>query len=106
MAAPQFHHFGVPTYQKHEGETYIEAAKVFATSPDDSPFRIEFLRFEQGSPMAEAVQTRAHAAFMVDDLSKAIEGKDIIVEPFDAMPTLRVAFILDGDAVIEVMQEI
>ena len=55
--------------------------------------------------MPQICRTQPHAAFMVDDLDAALEGQDVVVEPFDATETLRVAFIKDGDALIELMQE-
>jgi hypothetical protein len=105
MAASEFHHFGVPTTAKSDNETYIEAAKVYATNPDDHPYRIEFLRFEPDCPMPEPVKTKPHAAFIVPDLDAALAGKEIVIPPFDATDELRVAFIADGDALIEVMQK-
>ena len=104
--AATFHHFGVPTTQKMGEEVFIEGGKVYVTDPDASPFRIEFLRFEADSPMHELVQKNAHAAYCVDDLDGAIAGKRVLVEPFDATPTLRVAFIAEGDAVLELMQNL
>ena len=101
-----FHHFGVPTSAQYDGAAYIEGGKVHATDPCAHPYRIEFLTFEEGSPMHEWVRTRPHAAFLVDDLDTAMAGKTILVEPFDATDSLRVGFIADGDAVIELMQEI
>ena len=101
-----FHHYGVPTNVKQEGETYIEGAKVFVTDPERHPYRIEFLRFEENSPMHEDIINKPHAAFIVDDLKTALEGKNVIVEPFDATESLRVAFINDNGAVIELMQNI
>ncbi|MEN8148802.1 MAG: hypothetical protein ABFS86_03200 [Planctomycetota bacterium] len=106
MGTPTFHHFGVPTSVERDGEIYIEAAGVRVTDPDAHPYRVEFLRFDPDSCMDEAIRTRSHAAFMVDDLAAALEGRDVLVEPFDATETLRVAFITDGDALIELMQEI
>jgi hypothetical protein len=102
----EFHHFGVPVNTKQDNETYIEGAKVFITSPDDHPYRVEYLRFEEGSPMHPDVINKPHAAFLVDDLTAALEGKNVTVEPFDATETLRVAFINDKGAVIELMQNI
>ena len=101
-----FHHYGVPTNVKQEGETYIEGAKVFVTDPERHPYRIEFLRFEENSPMHEEIINKPHAACIVDDLKTALEGKNVIVEPFDATESLRVAFINDNGAVIELMQNI
>ena len=101
-----FHHFGVPTQQKSDNERYLESAKLFLTDPENHPYRIEFLRFEPDSPMPEIIQTQPHAAFLVDDLDAAIEGRNVVLEPFNPRDTLRVAFIQDGDALIEVMQTI
>lgn len=103
MALGEFHHFGVPTNQKSEGETYLEGAKLYKTEPDNHPFHIEFLRFMDDCPMPEAVKTRPHAAFIVPDLDAAIEGRNVIIPPFDATDELRCAFIQEGDAVIELM---
>ena len=104
MAASEFHHFGVPTSATHDNEAYIEGGKVYATSPDAHPYRVEFLRFESDSPLPEAVQTQPHAAFIVADLDAALAGQNVIIPPFDATDEFRVAFITDGDAVIELMQ--
>ncbi len=101
-----FHHFGVPTDQSFEGSAYIEGGKVYATNPEEHPYRVEFLKFDADSPMHELVRTKPHAAFMVDDLAAAVAGKNVIVEPFEATETLRVAFITDGDALIELMESI
>jgi len=105
MASCTYDHFGVPTKEKHAGEFLIEAGGVYATSPDAHPFRVEFLRFNADSPMPEPVRTRSHAAFLVDNIEAAIKGYRVVAPPFDATPELRVAFIMDGEALIEVMQK-
>ncbi|MCF7973268.1 MAG: hypothetical protein K9N55_05605 [Phycisphaerae bacterium] len=105
MTQATFHHFGVPVSTTQENEVYLEGAKVYITDAETHPYRIEYLRFEAGSPMHADVQHNAHAAFMVDDLDAALAGKDVIVPAFDATDTLRVAFINDAGAVIELMQQ-
>ena len=100
----QFHHVGVPSGTKRAGETYIAGGKVHITDPAASPYRFEYLRFEPGSPMPEVTQKQPHVAYMVDDLAAALKGEKVIVEPFDAMPTLRVAFIVKDGLVVELMQ--
>jgi hypothetical protein len=105
MASSEFHHFGVPTSAKAENESFIEGAKVHVTDPERHPFRVEFLRFEADSPLPEAVRTRPHAAFIVPDLNQALEGQNVIIPPFDATEELRCAFIMDDEAVIEVMEK-
>ena len=54
--------------------------------------------------MHEAVQSNCHAAFMVDNLDAAIKGHNVIVEPFNATDSFRLSFIMDGDAVLELME--
>jgi len=105
MAACTFHHFGVPTTVQGNNENYIEGGKVHVTDPDSHPYRVEFLRFEPDSPLPEAIRTRPHAAFLVDNMEVALAGRNVILEPFDATDELRVAFIMDGDAVIEIMEK-
>ena len=106
MAKAVFHHFGVPTKDQQPNETYIEGAGVNITDPESHPYGVEFLRFDADSPMPEVVKTKCHAAFKVDDLETALKNKNVIIEPFDATDTLKCAFITDGDAVIELMQEV
>ena len=99
-----YHHYGVPTAHRPEGAAYIEAGGVWGTNPDDHPYRIEFLCFDADSPMHELVRTKPHVAFLVDDLDAAVAGQNVIVEPFQATDELRVAFITDGDALLELVE--
>jgi hypothetical protein len=100
----EFHHIGIPTTQKQPNEIYLEGAKLYVTDATKSEHKIEWLRFEAGSPMHYLVKKTAHVAYTVNNLEAALAGKKVIIQPFDAMEGLRVAFIQDGDAPIEYMQ--
>ncbi len=100
----QFHHIGIPSQTVREGETYLEDAKLYVTAIEASEHQIEWLRFEADSPMPEALRTIAHVAFQVEDLDAALEGKDVLLEPFSPMEGVRMAFILDGAAPVEYLQ--
>lgn len=102
--AKTFNHIGVPTTRVHEGETYLEGAKLYVTDYNASENKIEWLRFADGSPMPGELQSRAHVAFEVDDLAAALQGQKILIEPFEPMPGLRVAFIMEEDQPVELMQ--
>ena len=54
--------------------------------------------------MPEVLKTGCHAAYVVENLEAAMEGKTVLIPPFEPMETLRCAFITDGAAVIELMQ--
>ena len=102
----RFKHFGVPTSTKMEGMAYLEGGKVWYTDPEASPYKIEYLFFEPDSPMPEALKTKSHAAFLVDDLAAAVEGQTVVIEPFEVFPGLHIAFIMQDAALLELMQEV
>lgn len=99
-----FHHIGIPTTSPRPGETHLEEARLHVTDPESSGHRIEWLRFEDGSPLPEVLKTTAHIAFVVEDLEAALEGQELLLEPFTPVEGVRVAFILDDGAPIEFMQ--
>ena len=88
-----FSHIGIPSTVKREGEIHMEDAGLFVTDFNESPNLIEWLRFEEGSPMPEALQTTAHVAFKVDDLEQALEGQEGIL----SQPGPQVIFDGFGD---------
>jgi hypothetical protein len=100
----KFHHVGIPAAGQRPGETYLEGAKLYVTDVAASPYQIEWLRFEPGSPMPDQLKTQPHLAFEVDDLEAAMKGKTVLLEPFVPMPGLLVAFIVEDGAAIEFMQ--
>ena len=99
-----FHHIGIPTTTPRPGETCLEEARLHITDPEASEHRIEWLRFEDDSPLPEVLKTTAHVAFVVDDLDAALAGQDVLLEPFTPMEGVRVAFIMDDGAPVEFMQ--
>ncbi len=100
----KYHHLGIPTKEKHDGETYLEEFNVYVSGYDTSPFKIEWMRFEENSPTPELVKTIPHVAFEVDDLLKAIDGKEILIKPNSPSPGVMVAFVVDNGAPIEFIQ--
>lgn len=105
MASKHFHHIGMPTDTPRDGETYVEDTKVWVTRPEDDRYRVEYLRFEEDSPVTGPVRDLPHVAYRLDDISmnEALEGEDVIIEPFAPMDGLEVAFFLKDGAVIEYM---
>ena len=99
----EFHHIGIPTQDTKENEQYMEGGKLFYTDPEACPYKIEWLRFEDDSPMPDVLKTVPHVSFKVDDLEAAIEGKDILIEPFEVFEGVRIAFIMHNGAPIEFM---
>ncbi|MCX6149720.1 MAG: hypothetical protein NTX22_04250 [Ignavibacteriales bacterium] len=100
----EYHHLGIPTKKKMEGEKYLEKIKMYVSGFEESPYGIEWMRYEDDSPVNEIVRTIPHIAFKVNDLEKELEGKNILIEPNSPSEGVRVAFILDNGAPIEFLQ--
>jgi hypothetical protein len=62
------------------------------------------MRFDQHCTVPEIVRTVPHIAFAVGDLDEALEGKTILIAPNAPSPGVRVAFILDDGAPIELLE--
>lgn len=99
----QFHHTGIPTEEVREGETYAASMKMY-TSDNPGNFRIQWHRFEEGSPMHPLIRTLPHVAFKVDNLEAAIEGAEVILGPYEPLDDFRVAIINDGGVPVELIQ--
>jgi len=100
----ELHHFGIPTNTHQKNENYMAGAKLYVTDVGDSPNRIEWLRFEEGSPLPELLKTTAHIAYKVGNLKEAMADKQILMEPFSPVSGLTVGFIVEEGAPIELMQ--
>ena len=100
----RYHHIGIPSDVVREGETYLEHIKVHLTDSEANAYGIEWLRFEAGSSMPELIRTVPHVGFAVDDISAAIAGKKVIVEPRSPMEGLTIAFIEDEGAPVEFLE--
>ncbi len=100
----EFHHIGIPTNQRRPDEIYLAGIKLFITDATKSENRIEWLRFEVDSPLPEIMRRTAHVAYTVDNLDQALEGRKVIVAPFSPMEGLRVAFFVDGEAPVELLE--
>jgi hypothetical protein len=102
----KFDHIGIVTTQKQPRESWVEATRVWVTSPRDHPYNVEFLRFAPDTPVTGPLRTEPHVAYRVDDLERALEGHEIVLEPFDASGTgfASVAFVQVSGALVELMQ--
>lgn len=101
----RYHHVGIPTTRHIDGEVYLPDYKLYHCGYDDSEFCIEWMRYEDDCPLPELVKTVPHVAFLVDDLEAAIEGKHVIIAPNSPSKGIRVAFIEENGAPVELIEE-
>jgi hypothetical protein len=100
----KYHHLGMPSDRKRDGEYYIEEFKVHVVPFDSNPYGIEWMRYERGSPVPEIVRKVPHLAFEVDELEKEIAGQQVLIPPNSPSPGVTVAFIIHDGLPIEFLQ--
>jgi hypothetical protein len=100
-----FDHMGVVTEVEQPNESWVEATRVWVTSPREHPYNVEFIRFSHDSPVTGPLRTDPHVAYRVPDLEAAIEGHDVVLAPFEAGDGfVRAAFVDVRGVLIEFMQ--
>jgi hypothetical protein len=100
-----FDHVGIPTDERHDGAVFVEATRVWVTSPRDHPANVEWLRFEPDSPVEDPLRTQLHIAYRTLDLDEAMQGLPVLLEPFEVGDGFaRVAFVLLDGVALELMQ--
>jgi hypothetical protein len=100
----RYHHLGIPTDVPREGERYLEKFGMYVSGYEESPYNIEWMRFEPGSKIHELIRRIPHIAFEVDDIEEALKGREVIVEPNSPSEGITVAFIVDNGAPVEFLE--
>ena len=102
----RYHHTGIPTREEIPGGRYLEIFKMWVGGFETSPFGIEWMRFEDDSPIHELVRKVPHLAFEVDDLDRELSrhGLNVITWPNSPGEGTRVAMIEHNGAPVELIE--
>ncbi len=100
----KFNHIGIPTDVPQPREVYLQELDIHCTDHESNIFGIQWMRYGTRCRLPQIVIETAHVAFEVDDLQKAIEGKEVIVAPNSPSKGVTVAFILEDGAPVELME--
>jgi len=106
----EFDHIGIFTNEPHEGESWVEASRVWVTNPRLDPKRIEYLRPAEPPQVDPSnvgiwkLWNLPHIAYRVDNLNEAIAGEEVILGPFEPGDFATVAFIHKDGAVLEYLE--
>ncbi len=103
----EYMHIGIPITNRKPNMTYNEGAKFWVSNVDDYDYKIEYLKFEEGTPFPEEIHRNPHVAYKVDDLEKYIDDADrVICGPMAANGKGdRLAFVWKDGAILELYQE-
>ncbi len=102
----KFDHIGVPTKNSQKGEAYIADGKCYTTDPTKTKFHIEYLRPESGCPYPPILLQKVHVSYLVENLDAALKGENVVVPPFQPIPTRRLAFIDVEGCLIELAEDV
>ncbi len=102
----KYHHMGIPTIEKKNGEKYISHLKFYVSGFSTSPFGIEWMRFEENSPIHPLVQNVPHIAYEVENLDDELASHlfNVITPPNPPSEGVRVAMIEHNGAPIELIE--
>ncbi len=102
----RYHHLGIPTATPRPGEVHIPKLGIHVSGFESSPFGIEWMRFDDGCPIAEVIRTVPHVAFEVDDLEQALRecGAEVLTPANSPSAGVRVAMVLHDGAPIELIE--
>ena len=102
----KYHHLGIPTNIKMPNERYLSQFKMYVSGFSTSPFGIEWMRFEEDSPISDLVKSVPHIAFEVDNIDKELEKHDfeILSEPGVPSQGVRAAMIKHNGAPVELIE--
>jgi hypothetical protein len=100
----KFDHIGIPTTGEFDGEIELPNLQMTVSDHRNNPFGIQWQRYWDDAPYPDLVKTVAHVAFEVDDLSAAVQGRRVIIEPNSPSLGVTVAFVEVNGAPVELMQ--
>ncbi len=102
----KYHHTGIPTNKKIPGERYIPHLKFYVSGFQESPFGIEWMRFDDDCPLHELIKTVPHLAFVVENLDSELKRQNFnIISPANSpSDKVRVAMIEHHGIPIELME--
>jgi hypothetical protein len=100
----RYHHTGIPTNQRRRDEQYLPQFKMYVSGFPQSPYGVEWMRFEADSPIPDLVKTVPHVAFEVEDIDDALRGKTVLSAPGSPSSGVRAAMIVDNGCPIELIQ--
>ena len=102
----KYHHTGIPTTAIRKDEKYIPHFGLYVSGFSESPFGIEWMRYEEDSPIHPLVQKVPHVAFEVDDLDYELAHHNlkVITPPNPPSEGVRVAMIEHNGAPVELIE--
>lgn len=103
----EYMHIGIPVLNKKPGMVYNEWGGFWVNpSVDEYDYKIEYLKFEDGTRFPELLSKQPHVAYKVDDMTPYVEKAERVIFGPEALgDNVRLAFVVMDDAIIELYEE-
>ena len=105
--AAEYMHIGIPVLNKKPGMVFNEWGG-FWVNPDvnEYDYKIEYLKFEEGTRFPEVLSKLFHVAYKVDDMTPYLaKAQCVVYGPEVLSETARLAFVFMDDALIELYEQ-
>lgn len=105
--AAKYMHVGIPVLNKKPNMIFNDWGKFWVNeSVDEYDYKIEYLKFEEGTRFPEILSKQPHVAYLVDNADPYIEQADrVIFGPEVLSDTVRLAFVVVDDAIVELYED-
>ncbi|MDI9541252.1 MAG: hypothetical protein QM204_07320 [Bacillota bacterium] len=104
--AAKYMHIGIPVLNKKPDMIFNEWGGFWVNeSVDEYDFKIEYLKFEEGTRFPEVLSKKWHVAYLVDDAQPYIDDSDELLFDERISDTVRLAFVRKEEAIIELYED-
>lgn len=101
----EYMHVGIPVLNKKHNMVFNEWGGFWVNeSVDEYDYKIEYLKFEEGTRFPEILSKQPHVAYLVDNLEHYIEDADQVIFGPEPVGDDRLAFVIKDDAIFELYE--
>ena len=103
----EYMHIGIPVLNKKPGMVFNEWGGFWVNSDvNEYDYKIEYLKFEEGTRFPEVLSKLFHVAYKVDDMTPYLaKAQCVVYGPEVLSETARLAFVFMDDALIELYEQ-
>lgn len=102
----QFEHLSIPTNAYRSDEVRDTELGCYIGGNPESPYGIQWCRYDEDSPLPERIRTVPHVTFAVEDLGDWLRDFRVLVGPFACQDGTRSAFVEDNGIPIRLLESL
>ena len=89
---------------KKPNEYYSKKFDMWSADVENTRINAQWHRFGPDHPFHPIMEKYPHVAFKVNDIEKAVEGEEVIMEIYEPIPGYKAAMINDAGIPVEFVQ--